>query len=321
MVITLEKSEKHQQTFHRRPIVAAVNSHFQEVVKPFIETPFVPIEVDKLANDEVQQKKNLQKNKYSMSSAQLIGPVQKTGPEKPTMYSTVITRHPTVIKHQTPQPKGVGVHPAAAGAFAADSQPALEEKKNIPQGAYSIPVQVNSSADSLKDGFEIPNFIHTGEKKVQESEENLSGVTNMDPAVFLKNSMEKDLGEFLAQFDNSKDKAERIVSLVNGKKKLQDEMKCISLTIQSSLNELLMAKEIALRLTHLNNYYSTQIKKNSLSNLKLSDIITIKNILINKIQREMQGLRTAPADYPELNNVNPQDIEIIMKDIKLILGQ
>lgn len=129
------------------------------------------------------------------------------------MYSTVITSHPTVIRHQTPQPKGVGVHPVAAGAFAADSQIALAEKEKIPQGAYSIPVQVNSSADALKDGYEIPNFIHTGEKKVQESEENLNVVSSpIDPAVFLKNSMEKDLGEFLAQFDNSKDKAERIAS-------------------------------------------------------------------------------------------------------------
>lgn len=71
----------------------------------------------------------------------------------------------------------------------------------------------------------------------------------------------------------------------------------------------------------MNNYYSTQIRRNQLSNLKLSDVITIKNVLINKIQREMQGLRTAPVDYPELENVNPQDIQIIMKDIKLQLGQ
>ena len=125
------------------------------------------------------------------------------------MYSTVITNHPTVIRHQSPQPTGVGVHFAAAAGFAADSAEAL--KAAIPHGAYSIPVQVNTSADSLKEGYEIPNFIHTGERKIQESEANMN-VSNMDPAAFLKNSMEKDIGEFLAQFDNTKDKSERIAT-------------------------------------------------------------------------------------------------------------
>jgi hypothetical protein len=55
--------------------------------------------------------------------------------------------------------------------------------------------------------------------------------------------------------------------------------------------------------------------------LRLSDVITVKNILRNKILKEMQGLRTASADYPELENVNPQDIQIIMKEIKVQMGQ
>ena len=36
---------------------------------------------------------------------------------------------------------------------------------------------------------------------------------------------------------------------------------------------------------------------------------------------EIQGFRTSPSQYPELDNVNPSDIEIIMKNIKLGLGQ
>jgi len=32
----------------------------------------------------------------------------------------------------------------------------------------------------------------------------------------------------------------------------------------------------------------------------------------------MQGLRTASADYAELDNVNPQDIQIIMKEKKFL---
>jgi len=76
-----------------------------------------------------------------------------------------------------------------------------------------------------------------------------------------------------------------------------------------------------LKLTNLNNYYTTKIKRDQLSSLKLSDVITVKNLLRNKILKEIQGLRTASSDYAELNNVNPQDIQIIMKEIKVQLGQ
>jgi len=72
-----------------------------------------------------------------------------------------------------------------------------------------------------------------------------------------------------------------------------------------------------LKLSNLNNYYTTKIKRDQLSALKLSDVITIKNLLRDKIHKEIQGFRTAPAQYPELEKVNPSDIDIIMKNIKL----
>lgn len=76
-----------------------------------------------------------------------------------------------------------------------------------------------------------------------------------------------------------------------------------------------------MKLSNLNNYYTTKIKRDQLSALKLSDVITIKNSLRNKIHKEIQGFRTSPSQYPELDHVNPSDLEIIMKNIKLGLGQ
>ena len=128
------------------------------------------------------------------------------------MYSTVINSHPTVIRHEVPQPKGVGVHPATAAAFSVDPNQTLADKQNIPNGAYSIPVQMNAPTD-LKEGFEVPNFMHKKEQ-IKESNQAQAGseATNADPAVFLKSSMEKDINEFTAQFDNTRDKAERIAA-------------------------------------------------------------------------------------------------------------
>lgn len=71
----------------------------------------------------------------------------------------------------------------------------------------------------------------------------------------------------------------------------------------------------------MNNYYTTKIKRDQLSALKLSEVITVKNLLRQKILKELQGIRTASADYAELDNVNPLDIQIIMKDIRVQLGQ
>ena len=155
-----------------------------------------------------------------MTSAMLVGPKTNSGSEvnnffnfkKPTMYSTVINSHPTIIRHQTPQPSNIGVHPAAAGAFSVDSAQTLAEKQHIPIGAYSIPVQMNASSDANKDGYETPNFMHKKERKVSEGTENGSEASNMDPAVFLKSSMMRDISDFTAQFDNTKDKAERIAA-------------------------------------------------------------------------------------------------------------
>jgi len=76
-----------------------------------------------------------------------------------------------------------------------------------------------------------------------------------------------------------------------------------------------------LKLSNLNNYYSTKIRRDQLSALKLSDIITIKNALINKIHKEIQGFRTSNSEFAELEKVNPLDIQIIMKNIKLGLGK
>lgn len=74
-----------------------------------------------------------------------------------------------------------------------------------------------------------------------------------------------------------------------------------------------------MKLSNLNNYYTTKIKRDQLSEMKLADVIGIRNTLRDKIHKEIQGLRTAPSQYEELNKVNPSDIEIIMKNIKLQL--
>lgn len=131
------------------------------------------------------------------------------------MYSTVINRHPTVIRHQVPQPVNIGVHEDTTRAMAVDPAQTLADKIKLNgNGAYSIPIKISNGAikDPTLSGYETPNFISKGEKKVEETSEGQA--LNVDPAVFLKANMEKDIGQFLAQFDNAKDKNERIKACI-----------------------------------------------------------------------------------------------------------
>jgi hypothetical protein len=70
----------------------------------------------------------------------------------------------------------------------------------------------------------------------------------------------------------------------------------------------------------MGNYYQ-KVKENKLSELKLADSITIKKLLADKIQREIQGFRTNPSEYRELEIVNPSDVTQVIHEIKLKLGQ
>ena len=123
------------------------------------------------------------------------------------MYSTVINNHSTVIRHPFPQPTNVGVSSEVARAFAAQQTDEPFQQKN---GAYSIPVKISQGAikDATLSGYETPNFIHKGERKVEETVQ--EGLSNSDPSTFLKSNMEKDITQFVSQFDNAKDKNERL---------------------------------------------------------------------------------------------------------------
>ena len=66
--------------------------------------------------------------------------------------------------------------------------------------------------------------------------------------------------------------------------------------------------------------YEVKIKKSQLSKLKLSDVITMKKQLTDKITKEIQGFRTASSSYIELRHLNPNDVKTIVRKIKQELG-
>lgn len=62
--------------------------------------------------------------------------------------------------------------------------------------------------------------------------------------------------------------------------------------------------------------YNEKIQKDYASELKLSDKITIKKLLVEKLIKEIQGIRQSPSTYAELEKVKPENIKYIIDQIK-----
>ena len=180
-----------------------------KTIKPFIEKPFLPQEVDRLS-----EPKRKTFDDTSMTSAILLGPTPSKGglDENPSMYSTVIERHATSIVHPIPQPLNYAMHPQAAQAFHVSQQEIQSQAAKLTPGAYSIPVKIQGGAinDPTLSGYETPNFIHMKEKQIPaQGSHPLENTQHINPEVDMKNAINQDIQTFVAQFDNAHDKQER----------------------------------------------------------------------------------------------------------------
>jgi hypothetical protein len=180
-----------------------------KTIKPFIEKPFLPQEVERLS-----EPKRKTFDDSSMTNAILLGPTPSKGglDENPSMYSTVIERHATSVVHPIPQPTNYGLHPQAAQAFQVSHQEIQSEAAKLTPGAYSIPVKIQGGAinDPTLSGYETPNFIHMKEKQLPTNGSHAQAdIQHINPETHMQNAIQQDIQTFVAQFDNAHDKQER----------------------------------------------------------------------------------------------------------------
>lgn len=129
------------------------------------------------------------------------------------MYSTIVSSHPTIIRHPTPQPSGIGANPDAAKAFAL-SQEAAKLAERAKKGIYEVPIKMDSSqriGDS-DDSLEIPNFIQSKETLMKKGKKMNTEFTEIEPQKFFKDNFSKDADMLLHNLENKTDKAERIAA-------------------------------------------------------------------------------------------------------------
>jgi len=135
--------------------------------------------------------------------------------------------------------------------------------------------------------------------------------------------MESDIKTFLKQFENTKDKADKLKVILEGKTRLLQDARELKEAIAGHLGELLDAKKLAVRLnTLVQKYEKKAMDDQKAEHLKLADEITVKELLKDRIHRQIQGLRVAPADeYKELAQADPADVTKLFQDVLKKLGE
>ena len=105
-----------------------------------------------------------------------------------------------------------------------------------------------------------------------------------------------------------------------GKKKLAAEVQALKDNVQKEIDKILEAKEVSVLLNNLLFKYEVEINNQRESQFKIADEVTLKNLLKEKLYKEIQGFRTSSSDYEELNKVKPEDINDVITQIKHKLG-
>jgi hypothetical protein len=131
----------------------------RNLVKPLIEGPYKPIEVDSLA----EPKRN---DDFDMLDAEIVGPrkLQKGLVEKPTLYDTIVTPTSTSILHGEQQsiPVGFNANSAVTSAF-------RNEAFKLAEGQLAIPVKIETSSlvkDAALSNYETPIFLSKKQNKL-----------------------------------------------------------------------------------------------------------------------------------------------------------
>lgn len=134
-------------------------------------------------------------------------------------------------------------------------------------------------------------------------------------------AIENDIATFTKQFENTGDKNSRVKQLLIAKARLIKEAKELKEAVRDNLSDLLQSKKLAIRLNNLVRKYEKKIVEDEKADsMKLADEITVKEMLKDKLHRELQGLRVSNSEYQELDQANPDDIDKIRKQILATIG-
>lgn len=156
-------TQKGDNTISKLKIVKIIGPNVndvQKLVKPLIQAPYKPVEVDSLYQSQQNENRELE-----MQSAEILGDVARAKGlvEKPVLYDTVITSRSTSVAHANQ------INALTQGTTAGPNSQAMfqSEAGKLAQGQLAIPVKIQSSSRTSADNnYETPVFIHKEQKEL-----------------------------------------------------------------------------------------------------------------------------------------------------------
>ena len=100
--------------------------------------------------------------------------------------------------------------------------------------AYETPTFIKKKEKIVDNNVGAPNFLQTKAKKAIPNQDNVVVEKNLSP--------EEDIKNFISQFDNAKDRADKIKTLQEGKQRLLNEVDELRMKIKADITELLKSK-------------------------------------------------------------------------------
>lgn len=251
--------------------------------------------------------------------------------QKPTLYSTVISSKKTTVIHPSPTPKNVRLPKEALYTFSSEGSQTTGNELLQKVANASVPVNLGSikNDNPTMKGYETPSYDKPSKsqdsKSSSESTESffqkkevVKSKFDMTPEEVIKG----DINTFLDQFKNTRDVSDKVNVMVEGKNRLLSEINEIKETLLKDIDDLMGSKKLAIRLNNLVHKYEKRAQDAEQAKLlRLADEITVKDLIKEKIHREIQGLRSYPTQFQELEMVNKDDISRVTKEVLNKLGQ
>lgn len=205
--------------------------------------------------------------------------------------------------------------------------------KNLPTSkSIDIPVKISNDlikGDPTLSGYQTPEFRHVENKEVSNNyDRGTNFIETKAKAASEKKVKEidevvhEDINHFVQQLGNKAASQSKIDILKEGSGRLSEQIEELKRKATDDCDYLIEGKKVALRLNNLlERYHNKMIQDAKGQKLRLANEITLKNLLRDKIAREMQGFRISSEEFKELEQVNPQDIQKIYSAVEKKIGK
>ncbi len=238
-----------------------------------------------------------------METAKIVGyqQISKEKEENPHIYSEVLS-HVTSILRPNVQDNTI----VKTMKDEQKQEVSSNELNEILSSKYEKPRIVRKETE--------PSFL---EKSLNKSNKNKDFVIAERTT---EQEIQDDLSYFTSILSNAKTPTDKLKFVMNGRERLIREYYQLRDEIEKDLIQLVESKKAAIKVNKIiKSYEKYLITAQEDKRLRLGDEIGVKQILKEKLKKEVQGIRSSAYQYKLLEEIEPSQIENVTKQVFLKL--